>query len=205
MRRPVQLFAAMILGVLLVDSLPAEASHLAEVEVLTSRARPAMGRAFPRRKRASVVGVVALLAFLAALAALIPASQAPNAEQHHSYSAGSTHDQSVGAAAPVSQPAAPQMSEQEALDAYGKLPLSFIPNEGQTHKAVHYYAQGAGYGFFFTPKGATLSFAEGKGRGQALALDFLGADPDATLTARQGLSGKVNYLWETTRPSGGGG
>jgi hypothetical protein len=163
------------------------------VEVLTTRARPAMGRAFPRRKRASVVGVVTLLALLAALAAPIPASQAPNAKQHH-YSAGSTPDQSVGAAAPVSQPATPQMSEQQALDTYKKLPLSFIPNEGQTDKAVRYYAQGAGYGFFFTHKGAMLSFAEGKGRGHALALDFLGADSHATLTARDQLAGKVNYL-----------
>jgi hypothetical protein len=86
------------------------------------------------------------------------------------------------------------MSEKEALDAYGKLPLSFIPNEGQTDKAVRYYAQGAGYGFFFTHKGATLSFAEGKGRGHALALDFQGADPDATLTAKKRLPGEVNYL-----------
>jgi hypothetical protein len=95
----------------------------------------------------------------------------------------------------VSESGAPQMSEQEALDAYGKLPLSFIPNEGQSDKAVRYYAQGAGYGFFFTHKGATLSFADGERRGgHALALDFLGADSDATLTARQRLAGEVNYL-----------
>src|ERR687898_2732921 len=86
------------------------------------------------------------------------------------------------------------MSEKEALDAYGKLPLSFVPNEGQTDKAVRYYAQGAGYGFFFTKEGARLSFADGEGRGHALALDFLGADSDATLTARQRLAGEVNYL-----------
>jgi hypothetical protein len=59
---------------------------------------------------------------------------------------------------------------------------------------VRYYAQGAGYGFFFTHKGITLSFVEGKGRGNALALDFLGADPHATLEAHQQLAGKVNYL-----------
>jgi len=90
------------------------------------------------------------------------------------------------------------MSEKEALEAYGKLPLSFIPNEGQiTEEAVRYYAQGADYGFFFTKGGARLSFAEGKGRGgQALGLDFLGADPHATLTARKRLAGKVNYLVE---------
>ena len=86
------------------------------------------------------------------------------------------------------------MSEQEVHDAYGKLPLSFIPNEGQTDKAVRYYAQGAGYSFFFTHEGAMLSFSEGKGRGHALALDFLGANPHATLTAQKRLSGKINYL-----------
>jgi hypothetical protein len=161
----------------------------AGAEVLRG-ARPATGRAFPEKKRALVV--VALLAFLAAFAALISASQAPNAE-HQSYSAGSTADQS-GAGSPVSQPAAPQMSEKEALNAYGKLPLSFVPNEGQTDEAVRYYAQGAGYGFFFTQKGATLSFADGKRGGHALGLDFLGANPDATLEAQKRLSGEVNYL-----------
>ncbi len=137
---------------------------------------------------------MALLA-LVALGALISASQGTNAEH---YSVGSKDSQS-GAAAPGSEPAAPHMSESEALDAYGKLPLSFIPNEGQTDKAVRYYAQGAGYGFFFTKEGAMLSFAEGKGGAKgrsshALALDFLGADPHATLEARKRLSGKVNYL-----------
>src|SRR5215203_4827623 len=182
------------------------AKAAAGTKVLTGT-RPA-GRHFPRTKRAVVVAV-ALLALLAAFPALITASQAPNAE-HHSYSAGSKADQS-GAGAPVSQPAAPQMSEKAALDAYEKLPLSFVPNEGQsTNEAVRYYAQGAGYGFFFTQKGATLSFAEGKGRGHALALDFLGANPDATLTAQERLSGEVNYLigddpakWEHGLPTHG--
>jgi hypothetical protein len=105
----------------------------AGAEVLTGT-RPTT-RAFPKTKLTLVV--VALLA-LAAFAALIAASQAPNAEHHHS-SAGSTADQS-GVGAPVSQAAAPQMSEREAIDAYGKLPLSFIPNEGQTDEAVRYYA-----------------------------------------------------------------
>ena len=135
---------------------------------------------------------VALLA-LAAFAALIPGSQAPSAE-HYSSPATTNSQLAAEAVVPVSEPAAPKMSEQEALDAYGKLPLSFIPNEGQTDKAVRYYAQGAGYGFFFTPKGAMLSFAEGKGRGHALGLDFLGANPEATLTAQERLSGKINYL-----------
>jgi Beta-propeller repeat len=163
-------------------------------------------RPFPWTKRAVVVAV-ALLA-LVAFAAMLPAAQVPGAE--HS-STGST-DYQPGAAAPVSKPAAaPQMSERETLDAYEKLPLSFVPNEGQsTNEAVRYYAQGAGYGFFFTHKGAMLSFAQGKGRGHALALDFLGANPHPTLTARKPLAGKVNYLvgddptkWQQNLPTHG--
>jgi hypothetical protein len=156
----------------------------AGAEVLRG-ARPARGRAFPGKKKALVVVAVTLLALLAAFAVLIAASNAPNAD-HHSSAASTQHDQS--------RAAAPQMSEQEALDAYGKLPLSFIPNEGQTDEAVRYYAQGAGYGFFFTKEGARLSFADGEGGGHALDLSFLGANPDATLEARKRLSGEVNYL-----------
>ena len=178
-------------------SVVAGVSKAAGTEVLTGT-RPATRRALPRTKRALVVMSVALLA-LVAFAALIPASQAPSAEQ----SSAESKDYQSGAATPVSEPAAPQMSEEEALDAYGKLPLSFVPNQGQTDRAVRYYAQGAGYGFYFTQEGATLSFADGKGRGgHALALDFQGANPDATLTAQQRLSGKVNTWWGTTRPSG---
>src|ERR687897_709621 len=159
----------------------------AGAKVLTGT-RPAR-KALPRTNRTLLVALT--LVALVAFAALIAASNVPSAE--HS-SVGSKDSQS-GAVTPVSEPgAAPQMSEEEAIDAYEKLPLSFVPNEGQTDEAVRYYAQGAGYGFFFTKEGATLSFAEGKGRGHALALDFLGANPHATLTAQERLSGKVNYL-----------
>jgi hypothetical protein len=155
----------------------------AGVEVLRG-GRLVTGRAYPGKK-VLVVVAVALLALLAALAILIPASKAPNADRHSS-AASSTQEQSR---------AAPQMSEEKALDAYQKLPLSFIPNEGRApDEEVRYYAQDAGYGFFFTKEGARLSFANGEGRGHALALDFVGANPHATLEAQKRLSGEVNYL-----------
>src|SRR5215208_996822 len=123
-------------------SIVAGVGKAAGAEVPTPGASPT-GRAFPKTKRA-LVAAVALLLALAAFAALTRASQAPNAG-HSYYLAASTDSQSG---------AAPQhMSEREAIDAYGKLPLSFVPNEGQTDKAVRYYAQGAGYGFFFTEGG----------------------------------------------------
>ena len=166
-------------------SVIAGVAKAAGAKVLRGR-RPAR-KVLPTTKGTLMVMALALLA----LATLISASETVNVE--HSPAASTN---SEAAAAPVSQPAAaPQMSEEEALDAYRKLPLSFIPNEGQTVEAVRYYAQGAGYGFFFTKEGATLSFAEGKGRGgHALALEFQGANPHATLTAQKRLAGEVNYL-----------
>src|SRR5918993_288600 len=171
-------------------SVIAGAAKAAGAKVLTAT-RPAR-KPLPKTKKMLVVTAVALVA-LVALGALISASQVTNAEH---YSVGSKDSKAGAAVPPGSEPtAAPQMSEREALDAYGKLPLSFIPNDGQTEEAARYYAQGAGYGFYFTQKGATLCFAQDKRRGgHALALDFLGADPDATLTARQQRAGKVNYL-----------
>jgi hypothetical protein len=126
--------------------------------------------------------VVVALALLAP-AVVIPASQAPTAERYYSVESKDYQgaSQVTAASSGVSEATvAPQISEQEALKAYGKLPLSFIPNEGQaTDEAVRYYAQGAGYGFFFTKGGAMLSLADEEGRGHALGLDFLGANPDA--------------------------
>jgi hypothetical protein len=123
-------------------------------------------RAFPKSKWMMVIAL-ALLTLLT-LAVVIPASQAPNAE-HYYYSVGTKDYQA--ATEPTAQPlseagAAPQMSEKEALEAYGKLPLSFVPNKGQTNEeTVRHYAQGAGYGFIFTKGGAMLSFSDGEGRG----------------------------------------
>jgi hypothetical protein len=107
---------------------------------------------------------------------------------------------------------------QRALDAYGKLPLSFIPNAGQMDPSVRFYAQGAGYGFYFTDDRAVLAFtrrathAERREmlglpgrrrdgpptatatRGVALELRFLGASPTAKLHAKRRGTGTVNYL-----------
>jgi hypothetical protein len=76
---------------------------------------------------------------------------------------------------------------------YAKLPLSFVPNRGQTDQRVRYYAQGQGFGFYFTPDKAVLAFSKGD-RGQALQLRFLGADRKASIVAGKRGSGKVNYL-----------
>jgi hypothetical protein len=77
--------------------------------------------------------------------------------------------------------------------AHEKLPLSFVPNAGQTDRDVRYYARGEGFGFYFTPDKAVLSFAK-QGRGAALHLTPIGASTSATLEARNRAPGKVNYF-----------
>jgi hypothetical protein len=124
-------------------SVIAGVARAAGAKVLTGRMPTTW--VFPKKTKGTLVVMALVPLALFAFAALIPASETPNTEH---YSVGSKDSQS-GASSPLSEPAAPRMSEREALDAYGKLPLSFIPNEGQiTEEAVRYYAQGGGYGFF---------------------------------------------------------
>src|SRR4030042_6893853 len=51
----------------------------------------------------------------------------------------------------VSEPPKVQLQE-----AYGKLPLHFIPNQGQVDERVQFYTQGGGGAFFFTREGGGL-------------------------------------------------
>ncbi|HEY0051201.1 MAG TPA: hypothetical protein VGB68_18040, partial [Pyrinomonadaceae bacterium] len=53
-------------------------------------------------------------------------------------------------------------------DAYGKLPLHFEPNHGQTDAQVKFLARGQGYALFLTEKEAVLSLQK---RGKTKAQD----------------------------------
>ena len=44
---------------------------------------------------------------------------------------------------------------------YGKLPLSFVPNRGQTSKPVRYYAHGPRFSLYLTKHKAVLALANG--------------------------------------------
>ena len=96
------------------------------------------------------------------------------------------------------QAAFPAAPKRAVTNAYAKLPLAFIPNAGQTDKHVRYYAQGAGYSLYFTDHKAVLALEKGD-RGEALHLRFLGANPNAKLTATDRASGRVNYFTDSER------
>jgi hypothetical protein len=92
---------------------------------------------------------------------------------------------------------------QQLLSAYGQLPLSFEANQGQTAAQVQYLTRGNGYSLFLTSSGAVLSLvkpastdaaADAKTTGLALALNLVGANPQATVVGLDKLPGTSNYF-----------
>ena len=81
---------------------------------------------------------------------------------------------------------------------YGKLPLSFVPNEGQTDQDVRFTAQGGGYAFHFTPDKAALSLTKGD-RGVALHLTPLGASPARGSRPASARRARSTTSWATER------
>ena len=96
--------------------------------------------------------------------------------------------------------------------AFGRLPMSFETNRGQTDRRVDFVARGQGYTLFLTPRGSVLSLvSQGRRgkmiRGSVLDMTLGGAShPHGTGVGR--LPGSSNYLigknprrWHTGVPS----
>ncbi len=98
-------------------------------------------------------------------------------------------------------------------EAYGKLPLSFEPNQGQVDEEVRFLSRGNGYTLFLTSSEAVLSLRCGssKEKGQILSdrpktdeskpfanevirLKSIGANPNPRITGLDELPGKSNYF-----------
>ena len=95
--------------------------------------------------------------------------------------------------------AADEPSRQRAAEAYGKLPLSFEVNEGQTDAQVKFISRAAGYNLFLTSTGAVLSLEQrpraGEVRGQGddgsrvLRMKLVAANPHAKIDGLDQLPG----------------
>jgi hypothetical protein len=95
----------------------------------------------------------------------------------------------------------PAPSRQVAAN-YGKLPLSFEPNHGQTDARVQFLARGAGYTIFLSPTSATFALRRNSAAGAESAIvrmDLLGADPNIAMQPLDKLPGITNYLMGSTR------
>ncbi|MGH8539626.1 MAG: Calx-beta domain-containing protein [Stenotrophobium sp.] len=94
---------------------------------------------------------------------------------------------------------------------YGKLPIAFEANAGQTDAQVKFLARGSGYALFLTPGEAVMSLRKSQGKTAAKGLPgkttakqkvetavvrtrLLGANPKATVAGEELLPGKSNYL-----------
>src|SRR5207244_787147 len=106
----------------------------------------------------------------------------------------------------------PQATKSKVLVAYGKLPLSFEADQGQTDPKVKFLSRGSGYTLFLTPTEAVLMLtkagAHAKGRisheatlvepekraGTVLRMKLLGANPTPAVAGVGELPGKSNYF-----------
>jgi Beta-propeller repeat len=113
---------------------------------------------------------------------------------------------------------------------FGKLPLSFEANKGQTEGRVKFLSRGRGYGLFLTSSEAVLALHHGKSKAQkskgqindprfwgvdpksqslsVLRLKLVGANPAIEITGLEELPGKSNYfidndpkVWRTDVPN----
>lgn len=93
---------------------------------------------------------------------------------------------------------------------YGKLPLSFEPNMGQSDKAVKFLSRGNGYTVFLTETEAVFSLRpnpDAQSRA-VLRMTLAGANQNARVQGQQQLAGIVNYMigndrnkWHTDIPT----
>ena len=109
-----------------------------------------------------------------------------------------------------SNPAGP--ADQPIKDAYGKLPMSFERNVGQTDEAVRFMARGQGYSLFLTQRDAVLSLQRYDKSGKvatrsAVRMSVVGASDTASIEGEAPTEARSKYFigndpdkWQTDVP-----
>ncbi|HEU0186071.1 MAG TPA: SBBP repeat-containing protein [Blastocatellia bacterium] len=110
---------------------------------------------------------------------------------------------------------ADQKTRDRVSEAYGRLPIRFEANAGQTDAKVKFLSRGGGYGLFLTQSEAVLTLPSVKshgdsGAGSALQMKLIGADPAPRMEGLDRLPGRSNYIigkdagkWRRNVPSFG--
>ncbi len=116
---------------------------------------------------------------------------------------------------PFSAAKTPEASEPQLAEAYGKLPLSFEANQGQTDSRVDFLSRGSGYTLFLTPAEAVLALRKGSAEAKkapavppaVVRMKLVGANPSPQASGLEELPGKSNYFlgndpskWRTNVP-----
>ena len=123
---------------------------------------------------------------------------------------------------PSSLPAQPDPAmKARVIESYGKLPLSFEPNQGQTDPKVKFLARGSGYQLFLTESEAVLQLWEfdemsrvepsrirRSKSSSVLRMKLVGANSEPRVEGQDELEGTSNYLigndrskWHTDVPT----
>ncbi|HVF42724.1 MAG TPA: SBBP repeat-containing protein, partial [Pyrinomonadaceae bacterium] len=100
-----------------------------------------------------------------------------------------------------------QARDEGALEAYGRVPMSFEANRGQAEGPVDFLARGAGYALFLRPSEAVFVLRGGGGAASArpkseaggakskvLRMRLVGANARARAEGSDELAGKANYF-----------
>jgi hypothetical protein len=92
-------------------------------------------------------------------------------------------------------------TESSILEAYGKLPLLFIENQGQVDETVRYYVKASGQTVYFTEENIVFDLvrsggveADGTADRLVFSIDFLGANSQAAIEGCDKDSAVVNYF-----------
>jgi hypothetical protein len=100
------------------------------------------------------------------------------------------------------------ITKQQVMENYGKLPLSFEPNQGQADKAVQFLSRGNRYTLFLTGHEAVMTLRNDNEQSGFLKLKLVGAQAEPPAEGQQPLAGKSNYLigndrskWQTDVPN----
>jgi hypothetical protein len=96
-------------------------------------------------------------------------------------------------------PVADERSRTRVHEAYGKLPLRFEANAGQTDPQVEFLSRGSGYSLYLTQAEAVLALSNRKSKTEAgpqsvVRMKFAGANPEPQIEGVGAFSGKSNYL-----------
>jgi hypothetical protein len=112
-------------------------------------------------------------------------------------------------APPVTSQPEPKV-QAKTLDQYGKLPLSFEANQGQSDPQVKYLSRGAGYSLFLTANEAVLrlsALSRQPSASSVIRMRLNGANGSARVSGASPLPGKSNYFigndpkqWHTNVP-----
>jgi hypothetical protein len=95
---------------------------------------------------------------------------------------------------PLSKP--DQATRDRIKEQYGKLPLRFEANQGQTDTQVKFLSRGNGYSLFLTPTEAVLSLSKGMKRTETgvLRMGMVNANPQPNITGMEPMESASNYF-----------